>query len=291
LWVYEGLTKYWGYVLAARSGLWTKAQTLELIALQAAVYDHVPGRQWKALRDTSNDPIVAGHRPRPWSSWQRDEDYYVEGALLWLDVDTLIRERSGGKRSLDDFAQAFFGDHRGSYSELTYTFDDVVMGLNSVESFDWATLLRSRLDGHGPGAPLGGLTRGGYKLVYTDRPSEFQKQVTVLRKEDDFSFSLGFSLDQTGTVKSVLWNGPAFKAGMTVGCKLVAVNEVTYDIDRLKDVVTAARRSAAPIELLVRSGDHYHSVQIDYHDGLRYPHLEKVGVGVASLDAILAPRS
>ena len=109
------LTCLWGYVLGARSGLVTKQQTLDALAMTAATYSlGRPGRQWRTVEDTTNDPIITGRRPIPWTSWQRSEDYYSEGQLIWLDVDTLIREKTGGKKSLDDFARSFFGGHDGS---------------------------------------------------------------------------------------------------------------------------------------------------------------------------------
>jgi len=168
LWVYEGQTQYWGSVLAARSGLVTKQQALDELASTAATYDHRAGREWRPLQDTTNDPIVALRRPLAWRSWQRSEDYYSEGQLIWLDVDTLIREQSRGQRSLDDFARAFFGINDGSRVPATYTFEDVVNALNRVQPYEWEKFLRSRLEGYGPGAPLDGLGRGGYKLVYTE---------------------------------------------------------------------------------------------------------------------------
>ena len=119
LWVYEGQTQYWGFVLAARAGLLTKQQALDAIAATAAAYDNRKGREWRPLQDTTNDPIVAMRRPLPWRSWQRAEDYYSEGELVWLDADTLIREMSKGKKSLDDFAHAFFGANDGSYEPVT----------------------------------------------------------------------------------------------------------------------------------------------------------------------------
>ena len=290
LWVYEGQTQYWGYVLAARSGLLTRDQALEAIALTAATYEAAPGRTWKTLQDTTNDPIAAMRRPLPWWSWARSEDYYDEGQLIWLDADTLIRERSGGRRSLDNFARAFFGIENGSYVPVTYAFEDVVRALNAVEPYDWAGFLRARLDGHGPGAPLDGLARGGYRLVYKDTPTDYHKQLTGLHKGEDFIFSLGFNVGREDTLSSVLWDGPAFKAGLTIGTKLMAVNGIAYDGDRLKEAVTAAKTGGPPIALLVKNGDHYRTVTIDYRGGLRYPHLEKIGTGPASLDAILAPR-
>ncbi len=288
LWVYEGQTQYWGYVLAARSGLLTAPQTLDAIALTAATYDHTPGRQWKALQDTTNDPVVNMRRPIPWRSWQRSEDYYSEGQLIWLDVDTLIRERSGGKRSLDDFAKRFFGVDNGSYADFQYTFEDVVKALNAVEPYDWAAFLKKRLDDHGP-APLDGIARGGYRLIYAEAPSEYQKQAMAMRKSNDLTFSLGLAVGRDDTLTSVLWDGPAFKAGLTLGAKLIAVNGVAYDAERLKTAITAAKTTQKPIALLIKTGDHYRTIEIAYFDGLRYPRLEKAG-GASYLDAILAPR-
>ncbi|MEA2754725.1 MAG: hypothetical protein QOJ54_1014, partial [Aliidongia sp.] len=146
LWVYEGQTQYWGVVLAARSGLWTKQQGLDAIAATAATYDHRVGRSWRALEDTTNDPIIAQRRPLSWLSWQRSEDYYSESQLVWFDVDTQIRELSGGKQSLDDFAKAFYGIENGSFVPATYNFDEVVKTLNSVQPYDWAGFLKQRLD-------------------------------------------------------------------------------------------------------------------------------------------------
>ncbi|HEY5337575.1 MAG TPA: hypothetical protein VIJ85_05180, partial [Rhizomicrobium sp.] len=174
LWVYEGQTQFWGFVLAARSGLWSKQDGLDAIAADAATYATRPGRQWRNVQDTTNDPIIASRRPIPWRTWQRSEDYYGEGLLIWLDADTLIRQKTGGKKSLDDFARTFFGINNGSFVTVPYTFDDVVKALNSVMPYDWAGFLRAHLDGIGTN-PLNGLTQGGYKLVYTDKPTDYWK--------------------------------------------------------------------------------------------------------------------
>jgi predicted metalloprotease with PDZ domain len=170
LWVYEGQTQYWGVVLASRAGFLSKQQTLDNLAGVAAQYDARAGRLWRSLQDTTNDPIIARRRAIPWTSWQRSEDNYWEGMLLWLDADTLIRERSSGKRSLDDFAHAFFGINDGDWGQVTYTFEDVVHALESVEPYNWSTFLRERLDEISPRAPLDGLARGGYRLVYSETP-------------------------------------------------------------------------------------------------------------------------
>ena len=291
LWVYEGQTQYWGYVLAARSGLWSSQTFLDALAAVAATYDNLPGRSWRALQDTTNDPIINQRRPLGWRSWQRAEDYYSEGQLMWLDADTLIRERSGGKRSLDDFAKRFFGRDDGSHVPLTYTFDDVVADLNAVEPYDWAAFLRTRLDGHGPGAPLDGLKRGGYRLTYTETPSDFVKHNEAERKITDLSFSLGLVIGREGVVSTVMWDGPAFKAGMISGQTVAAVNGSAYSPDILKDAVKAGRGKGGGVELLLKAGDQYKTVRIAYDGGLRYPHLEKTGAGSASLDLIAAPKT
>jgi len=294
LWVYEGQTQYWGQVLAARSGLYTKQQELEYLAITAASYDNLPARKWRALQDTTNDPIIASRSTQPWPSNQRSEDYYNEGLLIWLDADTLIREKTGGKKSLDDFARAFFGIKNGDWGVTTYNFDEVVKTLNGVYPYDWATFLRTRLDGHGPddthGAPLDGLKRGGYKLVYTDTPTDFYKALETRRKSNSFAYSIGISVMKDMTIGSVLWDSPAFKAGMAPGGTLIAVNGRAADIDTLKAAITEAKTGKDPIELVVKVDDYVKTIRIDYHDGLRYPRLERIEGAPALLDDILAEK-
>jgi predicted metalloprotease with PDZ domain len=289
LWVYEGQTQYWGFVLAGRSGLLSKQEAMDALAATAATYENRVGRQWRPVEDTTNDPIVAGRRPAPWTSWQRSEDYYSEGQLVWLDADTLIRERSGGKRSLDDFAKAFFGIQNGSWTPVPYTFDDVVTALNKVEPYDWATFLRQRIDEVAVKPPLDGLARAGWKLVYTDKPTDYFKSAEARRRNVDFTYSIGLTLNRDGELTAVQWDGPAFKAGLTVGGKLLAVNGIAYDADRLKEAITAAK-TGAPLTLIVKTGDHFRTVQIDYRGGLRYPRLERIPNTADRLSAIYAPR-
>jgi predicted metalloprotease with PDZ domain len=290
LWVYEGGTQYWGKVLTARAGLWTKQQALDSLAMSVAELDSQNGRSWRALIDTTNDEIINPRRPMSWESWQRFEDYYSEGALIWLDADTLIRERSKGARSLDDFARVFFGIDDGSFTPVVYTFDDVVAALNRVEPYDWAGFLHARLAGHGPGAPLDGIRRGGYNLVFDETPSDVWKSTEARKKTTNLTYSLGFIVDKEANLTSVAWGSPAFKAGLTAGTKLVAVNGVEFDSEKLVDAVKRAKGTSEPTELLVRNDDRYRTVRIDYHDGLRYPHLERDPSQPARLDDILAPR-
>ncbi|MBS0386759.1 MAG: M61 family metallopeptidase [Proteobacteria bacterium] len=292
LWVYEGQTQYWGYVLAGRSGLWTRQQALDALALTAAAYgDARVGRQWRALQDTTNDPIASQRRPQPWRSWQRSEDYYSEGQLMWLDADTLIRERTHGSRSLDNFARAFFGVNNGAFNEDTYTFDDVVAALNGVMPYDWAHFLRQHLDAVNGPAPLDGITRGGYRLVFTDIRSDFQKDQEAHAKSADFTYSIGIGIGEGGAISTVQWDGPAFNVGLAVGETLVAVNGDAYSADGLRRAITAAKTGRDPLALLIKAGDQYRTVQIDYHGGLRYPHLERIRGAPDRLGQIFAPRS
>ncbi|MFL6708062.1 MAG: M61 family metallopeptidase [Massilia sp.] len=276
LWVYEGQTQYWGKVLAARSGLISQKTTLEVLAAYAALYDNQPGRAWRAMQDTVNEPIISGRRPMGWSNWQRGEDYYVEGMLIWIDVDTKIREMSGDKRSLDDFARAFYGIEDGSMLPAFYTFDDVVAALNKVQPFDWAPFLRSRLDGHAKGAPLDGLARAGYQLVYKDTPSDYSKAADEQSKSSSFAYSLGLSIKADGGVTGVIWDGVAFRAGLAGNSSIVAVNNRAYKPDVLKAAIKAAKGTTAPINLLIKQGNNFRTIALDYHDGLRYPHLERI---------------
>ena len=244
LWVYEGQTQYWGIVLAARSGLLSRQNALDAIAVVAATYDQRVGRAWRPLEDTTKDPIIAERRPLSWLSWQRSEDYYSEGEMIWLDVDTLIREKSGGRRSLDDFARRFFGVHDGAVTPETYSFDDVVAALNAVQPLDWATFLRTRLESNGPGAPLNGLARGGYRLVFTSVQSDYHRSLADRRKVLDLSFGPGMTVGQDGVLVAVEWDSPAFKAGLTADTQIIAVDGDTYDEERLKDAVRAAAKDA-----------------------------------------------
>jgi len=290
LWVYEGQTEYWGQVLAARSGLQTAQQARDLLAIEAAALDAAtPGRTWRNLQDTTNDPIISWHKPSAWRGWSRFGDYYPEGTLLWLDADTLIREKTNNAKSLTDFARAFFGVDNGAWGTETYSFDDLVAALNAVYPYDWAGFLRARLDGHGPGAPLDGLTRGGWKLVYTGEASALEKAAGG-RRGEDFTYSLGLTLGGEGAIREVRWGGPAYAAGLASGVKLVAVNGLALDgPGTLKDALRAAAHDTAPITLLVRDGNHYRDIKIDYHGGLRYPHLERMAGTPDRLADILAP--
>ena len=291
LWVYEGQTQYWGEVLAARSGMYTPDEARERLAYRAAWVASHPGRAWRSLQDTTQDAISMGRQQQlDWISWQRFEDYYEEGSLLWLDADTRIRELSGGARSLDDFALAFFGVEEGRVAPLLYDFSDVVGTLGRVQPFDWAKLLKSQVDDINVAAPLDGLTRAGWRLAWTDQQSEYAKAVDDYLEAIDLRYSLGIRVDKRGQIVQVIWDGPAFRAGLARGPTLVAVNLREYKPEVLRAAISAAKGGSEPIELLVKDGSQYRQIRVDYHAGLRYPRLERIEGTKDWLTAILAPR-
>jgi len=291
LWVYEGQTQFWGYVLGARSGMLSKEETLQALASFAAEYSEgSPGRSWRPLIDTTKDPILAERKPLPWESWQRSEDFYTEGLLVWLDVDRIIRQLSGGKRSLDDFARAFFGMRDGDYGVLTYTLGDVVGTLNRIQPYDWRSYFQRRVYEIAPEAPLEGITKGGYSLVYTDKPTAWTLVAEKRERNADLSHSGGLVVSAEGIVNGVIWQSAAFDAGLTVGSQILSVNGHAFSRDTMANAIAAAKGTDRPIQLLVNSGGEYRTVELNWHGGLRYPRLVKTGTGDGTLDALLAPR-
>jgi predicted metalloprotease with PDZ domain len=298
LWVYEGLTTYYGDVLTARSGMWSPEQFRDHLAAVASRMSHVPGRSWRPLQDTADEAPRLYQSPAAWRNWRRGVDFYEEGSLVWLDVDTTIREESRGERSLDDFARAFFGGDDASLAPVGYTFDDVVAALERVQQHDWRAFLRERLQSTEAAAPLGGVARGGWRLVYTDQPSAYTKAIEKARETIDLTASAGFVLgnsDPSGhappdTVVDVLWGGPAFDAGLVPGMKLFAVDGDRYTDRILNDAITAAKGTTRPIELLVEYAGTFVTLKLDYHGGPRYPHLERIEGSEDRLSAIGRPR-
>jgi predicted metalloprotease with PDZ domain len=297
LWVYEGMTQYWGNVLTARAGMRTPEETRDVFARVAAGFELSQGREWRPLVDTTNQPTVSQRSPVSWVSWQRPEDYYTEGELIWLDADTKIRELTGDKKSLDDFAKHFFGVYNGSYITDTYHFEDVVKALNTVAPYDWDTFLKTRVYDLHPAVPEDGFTRGGYKLVYTDTLAKWVEKAETDGGYADFSTSLGFSVgsgrrggtDRPATIGNVWWNSPAFKAGVTPDMEIISVNGTVYSAKVLRDAIVAAEKDTKPLQLLFQRSDQVVTIAIDYHGGLRYPSLQRVEGTPARFDDILAP--
>jgi len=291
LWVYEGQTQYWGNVLTGRAGMRTRQASLDSLALTAATYaENRPGLAWRAVQDTTYDPTIAQRRPKSYRNYQLAEDYYSAGQMIWLEADARIRAKTGGRKSLDDFARAFFGVDDGTWrTQRTYDFDEVVRTLDGVLHDDWATFLRDRLDGRVP--LTGGVEAAGWRLVFKDEPNDIaQAYAKDKDAQSDFTYSLGLSIGKEGKVGDVRWDGPAFNAGIAPGMTLVAVNDREYSKDVLAEAVKSAKDDKAPIRLLLKTFDQYRTIAVDYHGGLRYPHLERIAGKPDLLGAIFAPR-
>ncbi|WP_374589457.1 M61 family metallopeptidase [Novosphingobium sp.] len=291
LWTYEGQDQFWGTVLAARSGLQGKDQVLGMLASWAGNFATQPGRRWRSVEDTGHDPIFANRKPKPFASLARNEDYYTEGALIWLEIDQILREKTGGKRSIDDFAKAFFGMNDGDYGQLTFEVDEIITKLNALAPYDWAGFINTRINTPGQPAPLGGVEKGGYRLTWKEEPNPYDKARFADAKVLNLTYSIGIVVDKDGKVTSTQWDSPAFNAGLVSGAKVLAVNGNTYEADALKEAVTAAK-TGGPLELLVQRGTRFQTISIDYKDGLRYPWLERAAPGKAptGLDLLLMPK-
>ena len=290
LWVYEGQTEFWGRVVAAQLGFRTRQQTLDALAVDAANAVARTGRQWKSLADPTNDPLYMPGRQMQWRDWQRREDYYGEGVLLWLDVDMLLRERTGGKKSLADFAGAFFGVGGNALATSTYSFADVCKGLNAIAPHEWAGYFNTRLRAHDDSHLLDGLGRAGYRLVYTDEPTEYFVQNEGFNVRGmDLSASLGFTVGKKGVVRTVAWEGPAFRAGVGIGAKLTTVGGQPYSDDALKQAIKTAAATKQPISLGFEADGQQQTVLIPYYGSLRYPRLERIPGKPDQLELLLTP--
>jgi predicted metalloprotease with PDZ domain len=296
MWVYEGLTQYYGHVLAARCGLISPALTREAFALIFATYDNRPGRSWRPLADTDNDPIFTARESQPWQSWQRSEDYYSEGLLIWLEVDTIIRKTTGGQRSLDDLMQVFFapdegdGDGPERRRPRPYARKDLVSALGTICEHDWPAFFASRVDGIAPHAPYAGIENGGYRLAWQGTLSGWQADDQSHHSYFDFSYSLGLKMGMGAKVIDVLWDGPAFKAGVIKGMEVLSVEGVAYSHAAMQDALDTCAEGGGSVELVVKRLDRVKSITIECPTGQRYPTLEPAGEGPRLLDAILDSR-
>jgi predicted metalloprotease with PDZ domain len=288
LWVYEGLTEYLGRVLTARSGLWTPDQYREALAETAAMLDHRAGRTWRPLEDTARSVQILRLQGPEWQNWRRGLDYYPEGELIWLEVDATIRQQTQGQKSINDFCRVFHGGESGPPKVVPYTFDDVVAALNQVTPYDWAGLLKTRVTSTDAHAPLGGIERGGWRLVYNDQPNVFIRTGEKLRKSVDVSYSLGFAVREDGELSDVIHGSPAYAAGIGPGMKLVAINGRAWSKEVLLDALRSAKESRQPTDLLVENAKFYKTYSIAYYDGIRNPHLER-SEGSDVLGEILQP--
>jgi predicted metalloprotease with PDZ domain len=295
LWVYEGMTQYLGDVLAARSGLRSQAQYRDVLAASAANLDYSPGREWRSTEDTAVAASILRDGNPAWANWKRGQDYYDEGELLWLDADTLIRKMTGNKKSLDDFQRIFLGKGGNTGPIIvTYTFDELVRDLNEVVPYDWATFLHDRVDKINPRADLAGIEQGGYRLAYADKPSASELIVSANAGPNakvgvDVWYSIGLRVSSDGDIRDVRWKSPADKAKIAPGAKIIAVNGEVFSGDLLRDAIRDAKGKSEPISLIIQSDNFVTTANIDYHDGERYPVLERVEGTTAYLDDITKP--
>jgi predicted metalloprotease with PDZ domain len=289
LWVYEGLTDYLGEVLAARSGLWTNEDFREELALTAAMLDHRPGRAWRPLADTTIAAQLLYFARPEGAAWRRGVDFYYEGDLIWLEVDVLIRQKTQGRRSLDDFCKKFCGGESGPPKVVPYTLDDVLSALNEVAPYDWRAFFQARVYAATPRAPLGGIEGGGWRLAYTNVVPDMLKTRERARKYTDMSFSLGLAVKEDGYITDVIPGSPADKAGLGASMKLVAVNSRAWTPEILRAAVKSVAADAAPIELLVENEDYFKACRLVYREGEKYPVLERDTAKPDLLSEILKP--
>jgi predicted metalloprotease with PDZ domain len=290
LWVYEGLTSYLGDVLTARSGLWTPEEFREDVADIAGRLDHEPGRTWRNLQDTADTASDLYFSPNAWGSWRRTVDFYDEDVLNWLWADTIIRQQTHGKKSIDDFCQLFHGAPSGPPMVKPYVFEDVINALNQVAPYDWRGFWTERLTTHNANAPLGGIEGSGWKVVYDDKRSETVKASEDNGKAMDASYSIGLLLKEEGGIVDTIEGSPAALAGIGPGMRLVAVNGRAFSTDVLRDALRAGRTGSEPLELLIENTEYYKTYKLDYHGGEKYPHLVRDDAKPDMLSDIIKPR-
>ncbi|MBI3348836.1 MAG: hypothetical protein HY020_16710 [Burkholderiales bacterium] len=291
LWMYEGQTEFWSRVIAARAGLRSVQDTLDLLAIDAASVETRAGRAWKNLADSALDPAMLNRGlSMSWRDWQRREDYYVEGVLLWLAIDGRLRERSDGHQGLDDFAMDFFGRTTPASATRTYTTDDIARTLSRRVPGDWQGELQQRLQGHDNGPVLDGLASHGWRLAYRDQPTPMFQQREKNDGITDLGSSIGATVTAKGIIKSVSWQGPAFRAGLVPGMRLLQVGDSPFSPAALVDAV-ARTRDVPDVPLKVQVDDSQETLRIDWHGGLRYPVLERLPAQPDGLKPLLVPRA
>jgi predicted metalloprotease with PDZ domain len=289
LWVYEGLTEYLGTVLAARSGLWTLDEARDYLAVTAEEMQNQKGRAWRPLEDTTLTAPMRAYDATGWNAWRRSADYYDEGTLIWLEIDTKIRQLTNGQRSLDDFCRSFYGGAGGVAEVKPYALEDIVAALNAVAPYDWKVLLTRRLTETADEAPLAGFHQGGWRLAFAEKPTSFEKAAQSLRKRIDLSPSIGLRLGEDGSIEDVVPGKAAYKAGIGPGMKLLAVNTRRFGREVLQEALAASKNPGTALSLLVENGDVFRTYTLDYHDGARHPRLERVKDQPDLLSKILAP--
>jgi predicted metalloprotease with PDZ domain len=298
LWVYEGLTEYLGDVLATRSGLLTEAEFRSELAHIAAAMDSHGGRSWRSLQDTLDAAPLLYYQDRAWAArLRRQEDFYQESALLWLEADTLIRRGTQNKKSLDDFCRAFYGAPSTAPRVVPYDFDALVRTLTAVYPLDWAAFWHERLERHRNGAPLEGLLNAGWRLALTSEPAIMHLAHEADDKDLDLRYSLGFYVDDdNATIGDVIPGSPADLAGASPGAHVLALDGYKWSKELLHDTLNAEQTRSAEgarstLTLLVQKDDQFLTWEIHYDGGERYPHLVRDPATPDLLARIARPQS
>jgi len=277
LWIYEGLTEYLGNVLAVRSGLLTDEEFRGELAHYAAAMQSHTAREWRPLQDTTVAASLLYYQSRNWSArLRRQEDFYQESALLWLEADTVIRRLSKGRKSLDDFCRLFYGPPSTGPELVPYDFDDVVKALTAIQPYDWAAFWTERLDRLRPEAPLEGLEASGWKLTFTREPTVMHLAQEADDKDLDLRYSLGFLVDDDqATIGDVIPRSPADEAGASPGSHIIALNGYKWSKELLHDTLEAPSDPSGKLTLLVQKDDTFKTLELEYSGGERYPELSR----------------
>jgi predicted metalloprotease with PDZ domain len=289
LWVYEGLTEYLSFILPARMGAWTAEETRERFAWYASGLESQTGRTWRPLLDTAVEAQVLYTSAGDWWSARRGTDFYEESVYVWLEADAIIRTESGGKRSLDDFLRRFYGGNTPP-AVNPYTFDDVIAAMTETQPYDWRNFFESRLNSVEPHAPLGGLGRSGWKLVYTDVPNDAIRENDVFLKLYPMRESIGLELREGGVISDVTEGRAAAAAGLAPGFTIIAVDGRKFSDTVLRNAVKDSKTTTDPIQIIAQNGDVFSVHTLDYHGGIVYPHLVRDDSRADLFTAIIAPR-
>ena len=293
LWVYEGLTEYLGDVLAVRSGLLTEQEFRDELARIASIMNSHSAREWRSLQDATVSAPLLYYQSRAWAArLRRQDDFYQESALLWLEADTLIRRESKGKRSLDDFCKSFYGGENSSPKVVPYDLAAVAAALNAVWPHDWTGFWNERLQRLRPGAPLEGIESAGWSLVLNSTPNIMHAAHEADDKDLDVHDSLGFYVeDETAAISDVVPRSPADVAGASPGSRILALNGYKWSKDLLHDTLSAAPDASGIITLMVQKDDMFKTLSLKYSGGERYPNLVRRPDSEDLLAKIAHPRS
>lgn len=289
LWVYEGMNQYLGDVLSFRSGIREPRLFPEYLASVYADMDMESGRSTTPLIDlTTGAPYYYTARGSYGSIRRNANDFYSEGGLVWLDADTIIRQRSRGARSLDTFLQRFTLPAVTGPIVVPYTREQVESLLNAVEPYDWHDFFERyvyRVSTHPPNEEF---ERAGWRFAYTAKPNEF---LTAEDRGVEGWFSYGADMSEAGTVSDVRADSPAWRAGLSPGMRVLAVDNQRFSVGAWEYAMRRAQHSSAPTSLIVSQTGWFQTLSLDYHGGMRYPHLERIEGTPDMLAAIAAPHA